>query len=271
MKKKIRKFQEGGFSAEQEEWLGGADRTDPYILARMRRAVPDKPMALKENLSGSEELRDETGATSKIRRNTETGDLYSTEAPTPKPSVAKPSVKPAASKLPAMPQEEKDRLAALEKKQALTPVRPEEYLIGGGGAALKVLQMAGKKLAGKIAGNRELKEYVVPKLPAPSSGSGTPALPSPTPKLPYDKAGALAKKRADRAEMRDKTMREENAARYGVTDTEAPGYEALRGSMMRKGGKVKTKPKTSYKSGGSVKSSASKRADGCAIRGKTRA
>jgi len=36
--------------------------------------------------------------------------------------------------------------------------------------------------------------------------------------------------------------------------------------MMKKGGKV-----SSYRSGGSVKSSASKRADGCAVRGKTRA
>ena len=41
MKKKMRKFSEGGFSKEQEEWLGGADRTDPIILARMRAAVPD--------------------------------------------------------------------------------------------------------------------------------------------------------------------------------------------------------------------------------------
>jgi hypothetical protein len=41
--KKMRKFAEGGFSAAQDEWLGGADRTDPYILARMRSAVPDEP------------------------------------------------------------------------------------------------------------------------------------------------------------------------------------------------------------------------------------
>jgi hypothetical protein len=139
-------------------------------------------------------------------------------------------------------------------------------LIGGGG--LKILKEAGKRLASKIAGNRELKEYVVPKLPAPSSGSGTPALPSPTPKLTYDKAGALAKKRAERAEMRDEAMRRENAERYGITDTEAPGYESLRGAFMRKGGRVKAKTK-SYKSGGTV-SSASKRADGIATKGKTR-
>ena len=40
---------------------------------------------------------------------------------------------------------------------------------------------------------------------------------------------------------------------------------------MKKGGSVKAKTKTScYKSGGSVKSSASSRGDGCAQRGKTR-
>lgn len=41
---KKRRFADGGqtFSPEQEAWLGGADRTDPYILARMRRAVPDR-------------------------------------------------------------------------------------------------------------------------------------------------------------------------------------------------------------------------------------
>jgi hypothetical protein len=30
------------YSEEQEKYLGGADRTDPYIIARMKKAVPDK-------------------------------------------------------------------------------------------------------------------------------------------------------------------------------------------------------------------------------------
>ena len=42
MKKKMRKFNDGGLSKAQEEWLGGADRTDPIIMARMRAAVPDE-------------------------------------------------------------------------------------------------------------------------------------------------------------------------------------------------------------------------------------
>ena len=44
----MKKFAEGGFSAAQEEWLGGADRTDPIILARMRAAVPDAKPASRD-------------------------------------------------------------------------------------------------------------------------------------------------------------------------------------------------------------------------------
>ena len=263
MRKKTRKFQEGGFSAAQEKWLGGADRTDPYILARMRSAVPDEPV--------KKPVYDDSpaGKTGYGEQN----DLPETKTVT-KTTVSKTAPKSSwegkdkISPMPESPDEYKSRMEGLIKKQGLERVTPETTLIGGGG--LKVLQMAGKKLAEKIAGNRGLKEYVVPKLTGPSSSSSTPALPSPTPRLPYDKAGAKARQRSERATTREETMRRENAERYGVTDTEAPGYEALRNSMMRKGGKVKAKAKTSYKSGGSV-SSASKRADGCAIRGKTRA
>jgi hypothetical protein len=42
----------------------------------------------------------------------------------------------------------------------------------------------------------------------------------------------------------------------------------MQGTPMKKGGRVKAKK--AYKAGGTVKSSASKRADGCAIKGKTK-
>ena len=59
--KKVKRFQEGGFTKEQEEWLGGADRTDPYILARMRKAVPDAPKAEKKAEPKAEaEIKTET-------------------------------------------------------------------------------------------------------------------------------------------------------------------------------------------------------------------
>jgi hypothetical protein len=53
MKKKMRKFAKGGFSAAQEEFLGGADRTDPYILARMRSAHPDEAPTVDDSPAGT--------------------------------------------------------------------------------------------------------------------------------------------------------------------------------------------------------------------------
>jgi len=169
MKKKMRKFEEGGLSKAQEEWLGGADRSDPIIMARMRKAVPDEPKAAPKADTG--ELRDETGATSKIRRNTETGDLYSTEAPTPK----------------AAPKAEAKSESKAESKAESKPAPKAES----------------KKASGE----------------EPSFFKGTKG---------YKNLGALFKS------MREKA---------GIT---------------------------SYKSGGTVKSSASRRADGCAVRGKTK-
>ena len=49
----MKKFAKGGFSAAQEEWLGGADRTDPYILARMRAAHPDEKPTVDDSPAGT--------------------------------------------------------------------------------------------------------------------------------------------------------------------------------------------------------------------------
>jgi hypothetical protein len=105
--KKTRRFQDGGvadenFTADQIKFLGGADRTDPYILARMRSKFPDKPKAKTPEVDTGE-LRDETGTVSKnIKRNTETGELYSTEMPSVskevKKATAKTTPKPVQSK-----------------------------------------------------------------------------------------------------------------------------------------------------------------------------
>jgi hypothetical protein len=40
---KTKRYESGGLSAAQKEWLGGADQSDPIIMARMRSAVPDAP------------------------------------------------------------------------------------------------------------------------------------------------------------------------------------------------------------------------------------
>jgi hypothetical protein len=48
---KIKKYADGGsvFSDDETQWLGGADRTDPIILARMRAALgPKKPAVMPQ-------------------------------------------------------------------------------------------------------------------------------------------------------------------------------------------------------------------------------
>ena len=40
---KIKCMADGGLTAEQQNWLGGADATDPFILARMHAALGTKP------------------------------------------------------------------------------------------------------------------------------------------------------------------------------------------------------------------------------------
>jgi hypothetical protein len=193
--KKMRKFSEGGFSKAQEEWLGGADRTDPYILARMRKAVPDKPMEKTPEVDKGE-LRDETGTVSKnIKRNTETGELYSTEMP----SVSK-EVKKATVKNTPKPVQSKKPVADMNEM-------PENLRAPGYKPSSMVKAIDKKNIA------------------------------KPTPRSP------------------GKTAREELGMN---SDMEDKGRRLMEGAGMN------------FKAGGKV-SSASKRADGCAIRGKTRA
>ena len=47
--KKTKRYDDGGLSSAQKEWLGGADQSDPIIMARMRAAVPDTPKDTYEN------------------------------------------------------------------------------------------------------------------------------------------------------------------------------------------------------------------------------
>ena len=201
MKKKMRKFDNGGtadenFTPEQLKFLGGADRTDPYILARMRKAAPDAPKIEKvDTKADAGEVRDETGEVSKMRKNTETGELYSTEVSTPKltpkKDVVTPKATPKVEAAPAPKAESKSETPA--KKTTLKEFRE----------SLKSPDM--------------IKPYKKSDIETPKSKTN----------LSDIKFGSLAKSLREKA---------------GIT---------------------------SYKSGGKV-SSASKRADGCAIRGKTR-
>ena len=205
MKKKMRKFADGGYSTAE----GENKNIDDDVRARALKFVED----------ASEESRD-IGAPVTRSAAKSTSKVSQTVAP-PKASA------------PAMPAKEKERMEEISKKQALERVEPEDYIPGAG--LLKNVLKRGLKTIGAA---KQIEN-------------------KPTKMLSYDKSGAMAKKRGERAEARTDAMRKENAERYGVTDPSAPGFKALREKMMKKGG--------------SVKSSASRRADGCAVRGKTRA
>jgi hypothetical protein len=223
MKKKMRKFADGGFTSDQEKWLGGADRTDPYILARMRSANPDAPSpseSMIEDESGRGNISPNAAAFNKGTGNepvTKTVSQSKVSVTKPKSSwddSSKISAMPDAPRKVETPQENKTRMESLVKKQALIPVEPENYVPGAG-----MLKGLLKGVIGNAA-KKQLKTYTAREM----------------------------------EEMTPKIGRE------ALKLTREPVKLS-----MKHGGSVKK-----MSSGGKV-SSASNRADGCAIRGKTRA
>jgi hypothetical protein len=240
--KKIKRFQEGGFTKEQEDFLGGADRTDPYILARMRSKFPDAPKAAAKADSG--ELRDETGALSKMRRNTETGELYSTETsvkPASKSTSSAESKKPVTVKTKEVVVEktkEEPKKPAVSEKQKAAAAEPS-FLRGTKGYNLSDITGKIKSMLPEGSDRRTEKQKAAGE--EPSFLRGTKGYNLPDFKMPEG---------SDRRTEKQKAAGEEPSFLRGTK-----GYNL---SDFKKGGAVKS-------------SSASKRADGCAIRGKTRA
>ena len=236
--RKVKKFDNGGLSKAQEEWLGGADRTDPFIMARMRKAVPDevkteaapakaapakaepaKAEVKTETKTTSEDIFDETGVKSKFKRNQETGDLYTLD------DTVKPAAKPAAKTASSSSSTSTSSAKPAEKPAAKTEAKPA-----------KTVYIPNKDAT---ADNRDIGE----KKPAPPK-------PDPSP----GRLGFRGDFFSGRPYGSEKFEKEQRSKR----SMEAEGN-------YRKGGSVKK-----MASGGKVKS-ASARADGCAIRGKTRA
>jgi hypothetical protein len=235
MKRKLRKFSDGGFStAEGENKMIGDD-----VRSRAMKFVED----------ASEESRD-IGAPVTRSAAKSTSKVSQTVAP-PKASAT------------AMPAEEKARMEAMVKKQALERVEPEA-IIGGGG--VKALQVAGTKLASKIAADRtaratkEAAEAATKKATRKSEEGFDPkdALAA----REKVKTDELIKKSQKQTRVPKNISKAEQEARKERYLSTGPMEDAFgTGSQFKRG----------FKSGGSVKSSASSRADGCAIRGKTRA
>lgn len=226
-KRKMRKFADGGFTAEQENWLGGADRTDPYILARMRDAVPGSKEDYASETGKNPNISDDTRSRAmKFVEEGGEGTPVTKSITKTKVSVTKPATKSemeSPPRKPETPDENRARMEELTKKQALINVSPEDYIPGAG--------MLKGMLKGVIANaaKNKLKTYTAEEM----------------------------------ARMAPKMIGKDNLRL---------GSEPLK-LGMKKGGSVKAKASSKPKkmsSGGKVKS-ASSRADGCAIRGKTRA
>jgi hypothetical protein len=201
MKRKMRKFADGGYATAE----GENKMIDDDVRARALRSVmPDDSPA---------------GTTGYGEQN----DLPETK------TVTKTTVSKTPAKAPSMPAEEKERIEKIGKKQALERVEPENYIPGAG--LLKNLL----KSSTRTITNRAGKEIPIKQGKPDFSGSS-------------EEVTKNVKAQTTRAA--NKARRSEE----GFSPAEA----------------LKSRKKVGMKAGGSV-SSASRRADGCAVRGKTRA
>jgi hypothetical protein len=151
------------------------------------------------------------------------------------------------------------------REEPLQGVHPETALLPGAGlkSVASLAKMFANKDKGPYFNQQALANNPTRQLSGPS------------------KAELMARDRAARAEAKREEMLKENAANYGLNPN-APGYSAAAQSLReniggkdftvkKKGGSIKAKSKPmKLASGGSARSSASKRGDGIASKGRTR-
>ena len=258
MKKK--KFANGGPSYENNIRDGGTSFIDEFEKSRAKVKTDEEKPRFETKEGENEMISKIPGIRERAKKFVESGGKEESK-PAPKATLApkampKPAAKAEPKNTPALPlsAEEKARMEKIGKKQALENVSPEDYVTPGGilKAGLKAITNRGLKTM-----SREAFEAAAPKLTGPKPTS-TLSLPA-----PIDKNAAIIKARADRAAMRNESMRQQNQDAGPAGRARATGapydYVPAAGDL-----------RPDFKSGGKVKS-ASSRADGCAIRGKTRA
>lgn len=254
----MRKFSEGGFSADQEEWLtrGGQspDRTDPYILARMRSAVPDAPKApeYKDESMGEFTTNIKEPSTPVTKTVTKTSVTAA-----PKSAVTTPAA-------PKVDMEaERARIKEIQDKQKLESVHPEDYINPAGflKGMFKQVVKSGVKRAETATANAAAKN-VTRKA---EEGFN-----------PSEALDTLKPTRNVSVKGKDIPVKQGNPSFGGSTQG-----MGVKEATNKSGKKIPVKRQQeemlddggsgAFKRGGVVRSSASRRADGCAIRGKTRA
>lgn len=280
--KKVRRFVDGGETEEDIDpsVLPNSSRTfaasDRFSGSAAKPPIVTKEQLEKSGLSLRDYMNKQQGLTRRGAPAVDTSKAYGKEQQYQRASEA------------AQSPEGKAKRSAMVEAQALEGSYPAENIAGGVAGLLK----AG---AGKLFGQGAAKEatkrvepYLAKEaqmaLPAPAKQMALPAppsrlaLPAPARQLGYDKAaGKTASKTAERnarTQGRQDEMSRENLRRYGMTDdTSRDAVNAVRENLgMGRGFKVMKKGGSTqgYASGGKVRS-ASSRADGIAICGKTRA
>ena len=252
MKKKLRKFSQGGFETKMGRNEGAS--IDDDIRTRAMKSVEGL-----EGIKGSD-IADEAGTVKGSIKRNEYGDLYDSamKVTKPKPVVSTPVT-------PKVDMEaEKARIKSINEKQGLERVYPEEMIGGGAG---KLLQMAGKKLSSKIATDRAAKQ-------ASEAAAKNVTRKSEEGFNPSEAMEALKPTRTRTIKGKDVPVRQGKPNFSGTADN--VGVKTVTNKSGKKIPVNKQKEDAgdggsgAFKRGGSV-SSASRRADGCAIRGKTRA
>jgi len=212
MKKKMRKFSEGGFETAVGE--------NPNI------GEDTRSKAMKYVEGASEESRDIGAPVTRSAAKT-SSKISQTVAP------AKPKVDMEA---------ERARQEGMVKKQGIESVSPELDLlpIGKVAAGTAALYAGARAIGKKILANRAEKE--IARTVTNKAGKEIPVKQGKMDITPSPKAGEFTNKSGKQIKV--------NRGNEGMVDDGGSGM---------------------FKRGGAVRSSASRRADGCAIRGKTRA
>ena len=181
-----------------------------------------------------------------------------TVAPVRQAPVSRPPVRPSASDDDLQRIQNRYATAIANRRPTEAPlenVYPEANLVAPG---LKTLSAAAKSLAGRAA---PLREYIQPTI----GYTERKLLQGPAKQLTGpSKAELLARDRAARSAAREAEKEEFN--RRGVDRF----IESTSEGGMKRGGKVKAKAKPKKMASGGSTSSASKRADGIATKGKTK-
>jgi hypothetical protein len=250
MKKKLRKFSEGGFGASEGQNKMIDDET--------------RSNAMKFVENASEESRDIGAPVTRSAAKT-SSKVSQTVAPPTKPAVDMDA--------------ERARMDKLVKSQALESVHPEDYISGAGllkPMLRKVIDMGAKRTAKEAA--EKAAETTAKNVVRKSEEGFNPSEALDALKANAPVKSAPAKKTTTTLKSKDPEISASinaNKARNEANDI-AEAKVRLRAAKANNDASKAVRARANkvlegMKAGGTVRSSASRRADGCAIRGKTRA